>query len=193
LVVRIRDPHDGSAWIEFVDIYSPVLYRFLQRRGLQDADAADVMQEVFRTVARSVKDFRGRCGRGSFRRWLMTIARSRVCDFLARRARQARGSGDTEVLKLMEEQPAEMNGEDFLEQEYRRSVLDWAAEQIRGEFQQSTWQAFWETNVEGKDTKSVAKSLGMSIGAVYIARSRVLARLKKQVRKIEEDEESPNK
>jgi RNA polymerase sigma-70 factor (ECF subfamily) len=116
----------------------------------------------------------------------MSVARTRLCDFLARRGRQAQGSGDTAVEKVIEAQPSEDGEEDRWEQDYQRCVFDWAVEQIRGDFQDSTWQAFWQTNVEGKETKKVAQSLGMTVGAVYIARSRVLARLKKEIGQVED-------
>jgi RNA polymerase sigma-70 factor (ECF subfamily) len=185
LLARIQDPADHQAWSQFLEIYTPLVYRLLRRKGLQDADAADVSQEVFRTVARSVKDFRGGSGKGSFRSWLAAVSRSRLVDFAHRRNRQVPGTGDTKMIALLEQQPSPDEDEVF-EDEYRKRVLEWAAEKIRGQFQDSTWQAFWQTNVEGKPTEEVAASLGMSLGAVYIARSRVLARLKKQIELLEE-------
>ena len=150
-----------------------------------DADAADVSQEVLRTVVRTIGRFDyDRC-KGSFRSWLMSVARTRLCDFLANRGPQVCGSGETGVQRLLEEQSDAADEEEIWEQEYQRCLFDWAAEQIRDEFQDSTWQAFWQTNIEGKDTKHVARSLDMTVGAVYIARSRVLARLKKQIEQIE--------
>ena len=184
LLVRIRDPQDGEAWSQFVKVYSPLVYRYARRRGLQDADAADLTQDVLRTVTRSIKRFDYDRGRGTFRGWLMSVTRTRLCDLLARR--QASGSGDTKVIQLLQQQPAPQDEEEHWEREYRRCVFEWAAGQIRGEFQDSTWNAFWQTSVEGRETKEVSRSLGMTVGAVYIARSRVLARLKKQITKAEE-------
>jgi RNA polymerase sigma-70 factor (ECF subfamily) len=186
LLARIQDPADHQAWSQFVEIYTPLVYGLLRRRGLQDADAADVAQEVFRTVAKSVKDFRGGCGKGSFRSWLAAVSRSRLADFVDRRGRQVSGTGDTSMLALLEQQPSRDDEDQRFEDEYRKRALEWAAEKIRGEFQDSTWRAFWQTNVEGKPTEEVAASLGMSVGAVYIARSRVLARLKKQIELLED-------
>jgi RNA polymerase sigma-70 factor (ECF subfamily) len=185
LLVRIRDAGDGQAWSQFVRVYSPLVYRYVRRRGLQDADAADVTQDVLRTVTRSIERFDYDRRKGSFRSWLMSVARTRLCDFLADRGRHATGSGETGVHRLLEEQPDAADEEEAWEQEYRRCLFDRAAEQVRNEFQDSTWQAFWQTNVKGKDTKQVARSLNMTVGAVYIARSRVLARLRKQIEQIE--------
>jgi RNA polymerase sigma-70 factor (ECF subfamily) len=185
LLVRIRDAGDGQAWSQFVRVYSPLVYRYVRRRGVQDADAADVTQDVLRTIARSIGRFDYDRRKGSFRSWLMSVARSRLCDFLADRGRQTCGSGETGVQRLLEEQPDAADEQEIWEQEYQRCLFNWAAEQIRDEFQDSTWQAFWQTSVEGKDTRQVARSLDMTVGAVYIARSRVLARLRKQIEQIE--------
>jgi RNA polymerase sigma-70 factor (ECF subfamily) len=186
LLVRIRDRQDAEAWSQFVRIYSPLVYGFARSHGLQDADAADLTQEVMRTVARSIGRFDYDRRRGSFRGWLKSVARSRLHDLFARRRRQTPGTGDTAVARLLDEQPSGEEEEGFWERAYRRSVFDWAAGQIRGDFQDSTWQAFWKTSVEGIDTKQVAESLGMTVGAVYIARSRVLARLRKQIEEVDE-------
>ncbi|MCR4413134.1 MAG: sigma-70 family RNA polymerase sigma factor [Thermoguttaceae bacterium] len=185
LVARLRDPHDAEAWAEFVEIYSPLVYGTLRRRGLQDADAADVAQEVLRTVFRSMNEFQTRGRTGAFRAWLACIVRTRLADHADRRKRQTVGSGDTACQELLEDQPARDDDEELLEQEYRKCLFQWAAKQVRGEFHDSTWQAFWQTYVEGKESRHVAAALGMSVEAVYMARSRVLARLKKKTAEVE--------
>jgi len=186
LILRIRDSRDREAWGEFVALYAPLVYRFARQRGLQDADAADVTQDVLRTVARSIGRFVYDRARGTFRGWLMSVARTRICDFLASRQRQALGSGDTKVQKLLESQAADEDEQELWEREYRKCAFEWAVEKVRPQFQDSTWQAFWQTSVEGKDPQQVAALLGMSVGAVYIARSRVLARLKREIQPLEE-------
>lgn len=186
LLVRIKDLSDTQAWSEFAEIYTPVLYGFLRRRGLQDADAADVTQEVFRSVARSIKGFDCDRQKGSFRGWLLTVARSKLMNFRASRQGQVLGSADTAVQRQLEAQPAAESEDDVWEQEYRRSVFEWAVGQIRGHFQDATWQAFWQTSVEGKSTRDVAEALGMSEGAIYVARCRVLAQIKKKIQEVDE-------
>ena len=186
LLVRLRDGQDAQAWSEFVDIYSPVVYGFARRCGLQDADAADVAQEVFRTVARSIKGFECDRRRGSFRGWLMSVVRSRLNDFWAAGQRQAAGSGDTGVQRQLEAQPCAEDDRNVWEQEYQKSVFAWAAEHVRECVQPSTWQAFWQSSVEGKTTREVAESLEMTEGAVYIAKCRVLARVKEKIAELEE-------
>ena len=182
LLVRIRDAADREAWRQFVDLYAPLVYRFARRRGLQDADAADLAQDVLHAVARSSERLEYDPRKGSFRGWLFTVARNKLHTFLRRRERQRRRTADVPVDRLAEEPAAPESEEEALwEQEYQQRLFDWAAEQVRGHFQNRTWQAFWRTAVEGRSPREVAEALGLSVGAVYIAKSRVLARLKEQV------------
>jgi RNA polymerase sigma-70 factor (ECF subfamily) len=116
---------------------------------------------------------------------LFTLAHHRLCDFLTRRQRQAQARGGATADELLQEIPAPQ--EDAWNREYQQRLFAWAAEQARCEFTETTWQAFWRSTVEGQNAAEVAKSLGISIGAVYIAKSRVQARLKKLVQEVESD------
>jgi RNA polymerase sigma factor (sigma-70 family) len=186
LLVRIRDPHDKEAWRQFVDIYASVVYGFARKRGLQDADAADLMQDVLRAVAVSAGRLDYDPERGSFRGWLYTVTRNKLYNFLNGRKNHERGSGDSGAQERLEEQAVDPDDAGVLwDQEYERRLFAWAAEQVREEFQEATWQAFWQTAVEGKGAKEVGSELGMSLGAVYVAKSRVLARLKEMVQQVE--------
>jgi RNA polymerase sigma-70 factor (ECF subfamily) len=188
LLVRIRDPRDQDAWRQFVDIYASVVYGFARHRGLQDADAADLMQEVLRAVARSADRLDYDPKRGSFRGWLYTVTRNKIYNFLNGRKNHERGSGDSGALERLEEQAAhDDDAASLWDQEYERRLFDWAAEQVRGEFQGATWQAFWQTAVEGRAAKEVGDRLSMSLGAIYVAKSRVLSRLKELIRQVEEE------
>jgi RNA polymerase sigma factor (sigma-70 family) len=186
LLVRIRDPHDKEAWRQFVEIYASVVYGFARKRGLQDADSADLMQEVLRVVALSAGRLDYDPQRGSFRGWLYTVTRNKIYNFLNGRKNHERGSGDSAARERLEEQAVDHDDAATLwDQEYERRLFDWAAEQVRPDFQDATWQAFWQTAVEGKGAKEVGAGLGMSLGAVYVAKSRVLARLKEQIQQVE--------
>lgn len=179
LLLRIRDGGDRPAWEQFVSLYAPMIYGFVRRRGLQDADAADVTQEVLRVVAAKARELEYDPAVGSFRAWLFTVTRHILINAQKRQARHPRGSGDTAMLERLEEQPATGPAEEEVwEQEYRTSRLNWAAERVRGHCEDNTWRAFWRTAVEGESPRSVAESLGMSVGAVHIAKSRVIARLR---------------
>jgi RNA polymerase sigma-70 factor (ECF subfamily) len=186
LLVRIRDRKDEDAWRQFVALYTPLVYRFARRRGLQDADAADLAQDVLRAVAVAASHLEYDPQRGSFRGWLFGVARHKLSDFLAKQERQCQGSGDTSAQIRLMEHPAPAAEAALWDQEYERRLFEWAAEQVRGGFTDQTWQAFWQTAVEGREAKETAAALGMTLGAVYIAKSRVLARLRKQIERCQE-------
>jgi RNA polymerase sigma factor (sigma-70 family) len=187
LLVRLRDRNDEQAWCEFTEIYGPLAYRLAKRRGLQEADAQDLVQEVFRAVARAIDRFDTDRGRGSFRGWLSRIASNLIVNLLVAQRRHPRGSGLTDVQELMEEQADPCCEESVLfEDEYRRGLLAWAAERVRPSFSDLAWQAFWQTGVEGKSPRVVAQELGMSLGTVYQYKSRVVARIRRVIEQVDE-------
>ena len=186
LIVKLRDPANSAEWAEFMALYEPLVYRLARRKGLQDADAQDICQEVFRAVAGAVE--RWQPGRGSFRGWVSQITRNLLINFLTRGLRHPRGSGTSSVQELLEAQPADdPSATALFEAEYERQLFRWAAEEIKTEFAPATWQAFWSTAVHGRAPADVAATLGISVGAVYVARSRVLARLKRRIEQLGSD------
>ncbi len=186
LLIRLRDPRDERAWGEFLEIYTPLIHRLARQSGLQGADADDLTQEVFRAVAGAIDRWDPDPARGSFRGWLFRIARNLVINQLEARCRQPIASGDTEVRRLLEQQPASGTDANALfEEEYRRGLFHWAVERVRGEFRESTWQAFWRTAVEGQKPRDVGDSLGLTAGAVYVYRNRVVARIRRAVEEVE--------
>ena len=182
LLLRVRDVNDNLAWTQFVEIYTPLIYGYCRSRGLQDGDAADVAQESMRAVAKAIGKFEYDPQRGKFRNWLLTVVQSKLYNFLAQQKRQPELAGETTLqLKLGPEAVEDATWE----ADYYRAIFNWAAERIRGEFQESTWQAFWRTTIDERDGKEVAESLGISVGAVYVAKSRVIARLKQEIRSVD--------
>jgi RNA polymerase sigma-70 factor (ECF subfamily) len=165
-----------------VEIYAPLVYRLARRRGLQDADAADLTQDVLQAVNRAAPRLDYDPERGAFRSWLFTVARNKLQTFLARRRRRERFSGPEVLEGLAAPDPAE---EAIWEQEYQQRLFDWAAERVRGDFQPTTWRAFWLTAIENRPPAEAARELGVSVGAVYIAKSRVLARLREQIQQVQ--------
>jgi RNA polymerase sigma factor (sigma-70 family) len=183
LLVRLRDARDDGAWSQFVELYAPLIFGFARRHGLQDADAADVTQDVLLAVARGIQTLDYDPRRGSFRGWLFTVARNKLRNFAAAQRRPGRATGDAAVQHRLRELPApEEDQAAWWDQEYERRVFAWAAEQVRGAFQPSTWQAFWLTAVEGKTGPEVARTLGLSVAAVYLAKGRVMDRLRQIIR-----------
>jgi len=182
LLARIKDTGDRQAWAEFVDIYAPLIYGYALKQGLQDADAADLTQEVLRAVARSAARLNYDPARGTFRGWLFRVVRNELADFGAARRRHRPGTGDTAVKRRLEEEPAPSEDEVAAwEREYERQLFALACEQVRRDFQESTWQAFWLTAIMGKSGKEVAGVVGLTTAAVYLAKRRVTERLRQQI------------
>src|SRR5207253_9982561 len=126
--------------------------------------------------------------KGRFRAWLFAIARNLALKFLSHRDRRQSGTGRTTIQELLEAQPAsDPQAEAEFALEFRRRTFHWAAEQVRHEFTESTWQAFWKTGIDNRPVAAVAEELGISPGEVYIARSRVMARLGERVERVTED------
>jgi RNA polymerase sigma factor (sigma-70 family) len=190
LLVRLRDAGDAPAWTQFVEVYSPLIYRFARRRGLQDADAADLMQDVLANVARGIRTFDYEPTRGLFRSWLFTIVRRKIIDAARSRPKETTAAGlPAEHDAALEPATAEGADAEFWDLEYRLRLLNWGLDQIRAEFEDSTWRAFSLTALDRLPGKEVSERLSISVGAVYIAKSRVLGRLKEIMSRI--DETSP--
>lgn len=184
LILRLRDREDAASWREFTAIYEPVIYKVACRRGLQHADALELVQRVLFAVARSVDRFRPDKNRAKFRTWLYTISHNEFCKQLAKSQKQVSGSGDSAVHQMLHEFAAPV--EDDFSAEYRRAVFRWAAEKVRNDFEERTWSAFWKTSVENQGAADVGRELKMSVGAVYIAKSRVMKALREQATEYEQ-------
>src|SRR5437868_10471734 len=188
LLVRLKDRADDEAWSEFTEIYRPVIYRLACRKGLQHADADDLVQQVLVAVARVIDRWENDPQRARFRTWLSRVAMNAVINALTRGSPD-RGSGDSGLHDFLDARPAAVDGpaSELVRVEHRREVFRWAARQIQSEFHPVTWHAFWLTAVEGGDIDEVGRQLNRSRGSVYAARSRVMRRLKEKVREWQED------
>ncbi|MGZ0170599.1 MAG: RNA polymerase sigma factor [Planctomycetales bacterium] len=189
LLVRIRDRADNDAWARFVEIYGPLIYGFVRKRGLQDADAVDLVQDVLRSVAGAISRLEYDPARGKFRAWLFTIVKNRLRNTLKVQARRESGSGDSAVAEQIANEPAPDDWQVQWEADHQRRLFDWASEQVQTEVENRTWQAFRKTAVDGASGKEVARELNMSVAVVYLAKSRVMARLKELVREAEATDE----
>jgi RNA polymerase sigma-70 factor (ECF subfamily) len=184
LLVRLRQSADQEAWREFVGLYAPLIYGFGRKHGLQDADASDLTQEVLRGVSTAIRRLDYDPQRGTFRAWLFTLVRRRLADFLAQRARQPQASGDSADRERLKALPAPEEVADW-NTEFEQHLFARAIDRVKQEFTESTWQAFQQTAIEGRKPRDVAETLGLSVGAVYIAKSRVQARLKEELTQLE--------
>ncbi|MEM7456201.1 MAG: sigma-70 family RNA polymerase sigma factor [Planctomycetota bacterium] len=184
LIIRLKDEENVRAWQEFAEIYQPLIYSLARRKGLQEADAYDLTQEVLTRVAGSIDRFDPNPSRGSFRGWLATITRNLVIEFFRKGKRLPRTGSREEIQSLLENAPAPNIETSEFDLEHKRQLFNWAAQRIRHQFEPATWQAFWMTAVESKSIAQACEVTGISKGAVYIARSRVMARLRETVQKL---------
>jgi RNA polymerase sigma-70 factor, ECF subfamily len=181
LILRLQDPSDEVAWREFASIYSPVVFRVAVARGFQKSDAENIVQEVLLAVAKSITPWLERTDRGRFSAWLLRIARNAACDLITSKATRSLVKDGEEADRLLAEVPDRTSLSSLLDLEHHRAVFQWAADQVRSSIAEQTWQAFWKTEVEGMSAQDVAKSLETRIGNVYVARCRVMARIKELV------------
>jgi RNA polymerase sigma-70 factor (ECF subfamily) len=174
---------DAEAWDRLVVLYAPLVYRWCRRWDLRDQDIADILQDVFHAVATHITTFRKDQPGDTFRGWLRTIAHSKVQDHFRRMGREPGGVGGTDAQIRLASLPAARLAEadDPQEQSAERRLLSRGLDLIHDEFEERTWKAFWWTAVEGRDTKDVALELGMTPGAVRVAKSRVLQRLRAEL------------
>jgi RNA polymerase sigma factor (sigma-70 family) len=187
LLIRVRNPADQVAWQEFVDIYRPVILRLARQKGMQEADAEDVVQDVLVAVGRAVEQRAHDRKRAKFRTWLQRVAHHAILNALTR-ARPDRGSGDSALLAVLHGRASPAGPDsDLLRLEHRREVFRWAVQQVRKEFHPATWDAFWRTAVEGRAVEVVARELMKNPGAIYAARSRVMRRIQDKVREYEQE------
>jgi len=177
LLIRIKNPQDQTAWQEFVEIYRPAVYRFARRRGLHSDDAEDITQQVLLSLLRKIGEWNTDRQAGSFRAWLLTVARNAVSNKLSRKSHDD-GCGGTSVLQRLSNFVDDHEESATFDWELRRATFRRAAAEVRPEFHETTWQAFWRTAVERRSAERTASELQVSIGAVYTAKSRVLKRLR---------------
>ena len=185
LLARVKDLRDRDSWSEFVDLYAPVVFGFARAHGLQDADAADLTQEVIQAIAGAITRFEYAPARGGFRAWLARVSANHLRTFFRRSAVLARVGGDSGSLDSV---PAPPNDPDAVwEEHWQRQAFAAACEAVKGQVSTATWEAFHKTAILGTPGTDVARELGMTPAAVYLARGRVLARLRTEVERMQEE------
>lgn len=188
LILRVANEQDVAAWKQFSEIYQPLVYRIATSRNLQSADAHDLVQEVMTRVARSVSNWDPDRAKGTFRGWISRIARNLIIDFLKHKNRLPKTSDNSDIRRLIETKPDHSDESKLFQLEYEKQLFIAAANKVKATFADKTWQAFWRTAVVNESVELVASDLNMTSGAVYVARSRVMAKLKKSVQSIGEVE-----
>jgi RNA polymerase sigma-70 factor (ECF subfamily) len=178
LLIRARDG-DRGAWEDLCELYRPLIVGWLRRQSVPEGDMDDLVQEIFMAVVRGLPAFSHSGRRGAFRSWLRTIAYNYSCDYWKAPARRAAASGegaDTAALGLLEDPDSPLNR--YWDEEHDRYVLRCLLALVELEFEPTTLQAFRLVALEGSSSAEAAGELGLSIAAVYAARSRVLRRLR---------------
>lgn len=180
LIYRLRDSDNHAAWRKFVDLYTPLLFYWSKRAGLAENDAADLAQDVFALLLVKLPEFEyqpqeQRAGR--FRAWLRTVTLNKWRE--RRRTRQAEplSPADPRWNELTTPDDAER----FWREEYEQFLVAQALKIMQDEFQPTSWKACWETTVNGRKAAVVAAELGISEGAVFVAKSRVLRKLREEL------------
>lgn len=178
LLNRARRKESG-AWDRLVSLYTPLVYCWCRRIGLQEADAADMGQEVFQAVARKLKDFRRDRAGDTFRGWLKVITRNKLRDFAQAKAQAKVGIRGGKLDALIHP-PPDPTLDDVQNKEEIRILYRRAMELIERDFTEKTWQAFWLVSIDDRSPADAASDLGMSINSVYLAKSRILKRLREE-------------
>lgn len=173
LLERLRQPVEPQAWERFVELYTPVLYAWTRRLSLANADAADLIQEVFLLLLQKLPEFRYDPQK-SFRAWLRTVT-------LNKWREMQRHHPLPEANDLPSDLVSPENSDPFWEVEYRERLVGRALKVMQAEFEPSTWKACWECVAFGRPAGEVAQELGMTVNAVYLAKSRVLRRLHQEL------------
>lgn len=188
LLLQVKDPEDREAWDEFVEIYQPVILRTAMARGLQDADAHDLSQQVLIAVAGAIGRWKREDQKVRFRHWLRRVTKNATINALTRGPKDV-ARGGWSVLDRLVEIPANDNAtEELMELEYRRELYLHAVEIVRENVNAATWEAFEMTVINDVAMEEAVERLGTTIGKVYAARSRVMRRLRVAVRKLEKAE-----
>lgn len=176
LLHRIRSA-DSVAWNRFVDLYTPLIFRWARSRGLNVNDAADLTQDIFATLLQKLPDFRYDQAK-SFRAWLKTITLNRCSDLFRKQKLSSGGQASERVHDIADE----TSDIEFLtEQEYNQFVATRALQLMKNEFESTTWQACWQSITTDLTALQIAENLGITVNAVYLAKSRVLRRLRQQL------------
>ncbi len=183
LLDQLRLASADDAWVRLVDIYGPLIRGWLRKHGLKQQDADDVVQEVLTVVVRKVPAFERQPRAGAFRRWLRSITVNCLRDFWRARRNRPEPTGNLEFQAMLDQLgDPDSNLSAVWDQEHNRHVTQKLMELIRPSFESRTWDAFRRVALDGADPDAVAAELGMTVNAVFIAKSRVLSRLRQEGR-----------
>lgn len=184
LILHLQNARNDAAWREFVMVYESFLVRLITRRGVPAAHVSDVANQVLSAIARSIDQWKDDQQDASFRRWLSRVARNVVMRYMSNERRHVSAIGGTDAFESLA-QIAEPY-DDAIARQYEHELIIWAAEQVKGEFIETSWKAFWMTMIEGLTVAEVAETLAVSPGSIYMSRGRILKRIRDKVNDVME-------
>jgi RNA polymerase sigma-70 factor (ECF subfamily) len=171
---------EEAAWKDLADLYRPLIIGWLNRQGVPAGDLDDLTQDVLLSVVKHLPGFQHSGQRGAFRAWLRTIICSRTADYwraLDAGTRPSGGSGATAALQQIADPASDLNRQ--WDEEHDRYVLNCLLDLVGEEFEPTTLRAFRRLALDGASGAEVADELGLSVAAVYVAKSRVLQRIRR--------------
>lgn len=183
LLETLKNNVDDAAWQRLVQVYSPLIRGWLRRHSTAEHDLDDLVQEVLTVVVRRLPEFERQPRVGAFRCWLRTITVNCLRDFWRAKRIRPQATGDSNFQQMLD-QLADSDSElsKVWDAEHDRVVTERLLELIKPSFNEKTWQAFKAVAIDDEPTSEVAKRLGMTVNAVFIAKSRVLSRLRQEGR-----------
>jgi len=185
LIVRLKNEQNEFAWRDFVCSYEGFLNQLSRRQGVPERHIPDVTQQILMTIAKSIDGWKDDGNAASFRRWLSTVSRNVVIRFMSRERKQAGGVGGSDLVAVLQNVVDKPNEQHV--RQYEHELIVWAAEQVRHEFLESSWRAFWATVIDERSVDEVAAELGVSAGSIYMSRSRIMAKIRRKVAEVNDE------
>jgi RNA polymerase sigma factor (sigma-70 family) len=181
LLRRVRDVQDADAWEEFVGLYTPLLYRYARARGLDHDQAEEIAQQCMCDVARKMPEFEYDPRRGRFKGWLKTIANNNITSALRKHRPRLADS-----VELQREQIREKSVEEIWEQQWQQEHFTYALDLVRQDVKHETFEAFRLLVIEELPVLETAERLGLTTNQVYVAKHRVIHRIKAKIAELTE-------
>ena len=188
LILRLANAQDQRAWADFVKQYEPLLFNTARKLGLNSNDAVDAVQEVFVHLGSVVPQWKPTGRPGAFRAWLVRVARNQMLSVIQRTNMLKAESAGNEANEFVLADQDGFRESTYFNIEFRRTVFLHVVQKIRDSFSERTWQAFWFTYMDQRSPPEIAAELGLTTGAVYIARSRVMSRLQSEIKLLVDEE-----
>lgn len=184
LLIRLRDKTDEASWGEFVEIYTPLLYAYCQKREIKPADIADIVQNVFRSISLAIKGFEYDPTKGRFKAWLFTVLRNAISTHYRKAGRAPVTTRETLLVERIEASPDGAEVADW-ERDYQLRLLNWGMEKVKTEVSERSWKIFTETALKERSPEEVAVELEMNKNAVTVTKYRVVQKLRQKLHSID--------